>query len=117
MLANKLALLPHLTTFSLTKGHKYRDEDMIYSALRILRYNPRLKQIMIRWVRQACPNHCKQIGTYDVTFDDHGKPVGLVVREKGVWIIGKDFFRRYRYHLSAGWDKHNDKKGLSGLLR
>ncbi|KAF8188960.1 hypothetical protein BJ912DRAFT_1022422 [Pholiota molesta] len=74
-LITRLHLLPDLKRFSLTKGHKYIDESMLSTALRILKYNPRLKQINIRWARERCPNHLKQEGTYDVA---------LVIAERGI---------------------------------
>ncbi|TFK71967.1 hypothetical protein BDN72DRAFT_876816 [Pluteus cervinus] len=43
-LASLLYLLPNLKVFSLTKGHKYRDETMLQSALRVLKVRPGLKQ-------------------------------------------------------------------------
>ncbi|KAJ3996911.1 hypothetical protein F5050DRAFT_1807294 [Lentinula boryana] len=114
-LAAHLPLLPHLRTFSLTKGHKYVGDDssMLSTVLRIIRANskakscltsnpnPELKQINIRWAREKCPNHLKQEGTYDVVRQwdaNHTRViVGLEVYEKGITLLGKVFTRRYRY--------------------
>ncbi|KAF8637032.1 hypothetical protein AX16_010887 [Volvariella volvacea WC 439] len=65
-LSTLLRLLPNLKTFSLTKGHKYRDDTMLQNALQIIRDNQNLKQVNIRWAREKSPNHLKQEGTYDV---------------------------------------------------
>ncbi|KAJ7859779.1 hypothetical protein B0H14DRAFT_2745971 [Mycena olivaceomarginata] len=77
-LARALRLLPRLQTFALTKGHRYADESMRRSALRVfsalLTSDPgadsaapraRLSQVSIRWARAACRNHLKQEGTYE----------------------------------------------------
>ncbi|KAF7372077.1 F-box domain-containing protein [Mycena venus] len=89
-LALALRLLPRLRTFTLTKGHRYADESMRRSALRlfsalllrssgagaaaadssqVLTSNfkspaSRLAQVSVRWARGACRNHLKQEGTY-----------------------------------------------------
>ncbi|KAJ7433620.1 hypothetical protein B0H11DRAFT_2208813 [Mycena galericulata] len=92
-LARALRLLPRLRAFALTKGHRYVDESMRASALRVWRAlavpvspashshassepatdpdleleEPRapLTQVSIRWARAACRNHLKQEGTYE----------------------------------------------------
>ncbi|KAF8171023.1 hypothetical protein K438DRAFT_1853153 [Mycena galopus ATCC 62051] len=85
-LAWSLRLLPGLHTFALTKGHRYADESMRRSALRIFTTvhavtsqsgiqsedstgieSPasRLRQVSIRWARASCRNHLKQEGTYE----------------------------------------------------
>ncbi|KAJ7436002.1 hypothetical protein B0H11DRAFT_2207375 [Mycena galericulata] len=92
-LARALRLLPRLRAFALTKGHRYVDESMRASALRVWRAlafpvspasHPRassepatdpdveleeprapLTQVSIRWARAACRNHLKQEGTYE----------------------------------------------------
>ncbi|KAF7369538.1 F-box domain-containing protein [Mycena venus] len=92
-LARALRLLPQLRTFALTKGHRYADESMRRSALRVFNvlllrnpgagaaaadssqvttsssnfksFVPRLTQVSIRWARAACRNHLKQEGTYE----------------------------------------------------
>ncbi|KIK52077.1 hypothetical protein GYMLUDRAFT_180601 [Collybiopsis luxurians FD-317 M1] len=112
-LASHLPLLPHLRTFSLTKGHKYIGDDssMLRTALRIIRgtskgkfksANPELRQINIRWAREKCPNHLKQEGTYDIVrrwdVDQASIIVGVDVYEKGITALGKVFTRRYRYN-------------------
>ncbi|KAF8964515.1 hypothetical protein BDZ97DRAFT_1660197 [Flammula alnicola] len=101
-LITQLKLLPDLKHFSLTKGHNYIDENMISTALRILKYNPGLKQINIRWARERCPNHLKQEGTYDVLTDPDGRPEALMVVERGIPLIGVPFLRRYRYKIDKG---------------
>jgi hypothetical protein len=93
-LARALRLLPKLHTFALTKGHRYADESMRRSALRIFNAlapsasvtanqnqdqtsssktttdapMPRLTQVSVRWARAACRNHLKQEGTYERVF-------------------------------------------------
>ncbi|CAA7270550.1 unnamed protein product [Cyclocybe aegerita] len=101
-LITQLHLLPHLKRFSLTKGHKYIDENMLSTALRVLKYNPSLKQISIRWARERCPNHLKQEGSYDIISDDEGQPEALMVVERGIPIVGSPFLRRYRHRLEGG---------------
>ncbi|KAH9476327.1 hypothetical protein JR316_0011902 [Psilocybe cubensis] len=101
-LITQLYLLPSLKRFSLTKGHKYVDESMLSTALRILKYNPALKQINIRWAREKCPNHLKQEGCYDVVVDKHGRPEALAVVERGIPLWGVPFLRRYRHRLDKG---------------
>lgn len=95
----QLHLLPHLKRFSLTKGHKYMDESMLATALRILKYNQSLKQISIRWARERCPNHLKQEGTYEVFTDFDGLPEYLMVVERGIPLLGAPFVRRYKHKL------------------
>ncbi|KAJ3562318.1 hypothetical protein NP233_g9653 [Leucocoprinus birnbaumii] len=105
-LIKQLHLLPDLKRFSLTKGHTLRDESMLETALLILRYNPRLKQINVRWAKERCPNHLKQEGSYDVVADSDGRPVSLVVLERGIPLMGKPFTKRYKVdvpRLGEGW--------------
>ncbi|TFK37842.1 hypothetical protein BDQ12DRAFT_607081 [Crucibulum laeve] len=100
-LIKQLHLLPELRNFSLTKGHDYIDEEMMDSALRILKYNPRLQQINIRWARERCPNHLKQEGTYDVlSTDEEGNAKVLMVTEKGIPLVGPAFERKLEYDLA-----------------
>jgi hypothetical protein len=107
-----LPLLPHLRSFSLTKGHKYIRDDpsMLRTALRVIRAtthpgskisaNPQLRQVNIRWAREKCPNHLKQEGTYDI--ERIGSDIsGVVAQEKGINVLGKVFTRRYRYGFRA----------------
>ncbi|PPQ85300.1 hypothetical protein CVT24_006411, partial [Panaeolus cyanescens] len=97
-LISQLHLLPNLKRFSLTKGHKYIDESMLATALRILKRNPGLKQINIRWARERCPNHLKQEGTYDVVVDGRtGVPEAVGVFERGIPLVGKPFVRKFRH--------------------
>lgn len=113
-LTEHLPLLPHLRTFSLTKGHKYirDDSSMLATALRLIRSskrnsgssnsaNPELRQVNIRWAREKCPNHLKQEGTYDIIRqwdgDQSSVVTGVEVYEKGINVLGKIFTRRYRY--------------------
>ncbi|KIM38487.1 hypothetical protein M413DRAFT_447723 [Hebeloma cylindrosporum] len=105
-LVTQLHLLPSLKRFSLTKGHKYTDENMITTALRILKYNPSLKQINIRWARERCPNHLKQEGCYDVVADLDGRPDALMVVERGIPLFGAPFSRRYRHRIESNGDKN-----------
>ncbi|KAJ7610736.1 hypothetical protein DFH06DRAFT_1308611 [Mycena polygramma] len=94
-LGRALRLLPKLRTFALTKGHRYADESMRASAIRVFNAlaasapwgsgsgsksptpvnleddfvdpapRARLTQVSIRWARAACRNHLKQEGTYE----------------------------------------------------
>ncbi|KAF8975712.1 hypothetical protein BDQ17DRAFT_1339883 [Cyathus striatus] len=93
-MSHLLSTLPHLknlTHFSLTKGHKYIDEPMLSTAIQLTKANPTLKQINIRWVRERCPNHLKQEGSYEVL------PCGSVVLvERGIMFVGRSFERRGR---------------------
>lgn len=103
-------LLPKLLRFSLTKGHRYLDEGMLDTALRIIRVVPKLKQINIRWAREQSPNHLKQEGSYDVVCDDTtGSPIGLAAVEKGISLVAGPFRRRYQRSLTplmgAEWQK------------
>jgi hypothetical protein len=75
---------------------------MITTALRILKYNPSLKQINIRWAKEQCPNHLKQEGCYDVVDGSDGRPDALMVVEKGIPFLGVPFFRRYRHRIEKG---------------
>ncbi|KAF9456661.1 hypothetical protein BDZ94DRAFT_331836 [Collybia nuda] len=100
-LLTQLHLLPDLKRFSLTKGHQYRDESMLQSALHIMTHSRGLKQINIRWAREKSPNHLKQEGTYDITHDDRGRPVALMVVERGIPLLGPPFYRRYKHKIKA----------------
>jgi hypothetical protein len=84
---------------------------MITTALRILRYNPSLNQINIRWARERCPNHLKQEGSYDVITDRDERPEALVVVERGIPFFGGSFVRRYRYRLDKGGG-YGERKAL-----
>jgi len=75
---------------------------MMSTTLRILKHNPNLKQINIRWAREQCPNHLKQEGSYDVITDRDGHPEALNVVERGIPLVGAPFYRRYRYKLERG---------------
>lgn len=104
-LIRQLHLLPDLRRFSLTKGHTYRDENMVETALLILRHNQRLRQINVRWAKERCPNHLKQEGSYDVVTDGDGKPVTLIVLERGIPFVGKPFTKKYKVDIKSfeGW--------------
>jgi hypothetical protein len=104
-LIGQLYLLPDLRRFSLTKGHTYRDESMVETALLILRYYPKLRQINVRWAKERCPNHLKQEGSYDVTADSDGNPISLLVLERGIPMVGKPFTKRYKVDIKTfdGW--------------
>lgn len=79
---------------------------MLDTALQVLRSFPDLKQINIRWAREKSPNHLKQEGSYDVDHDEEGRPVALMVMEKGIPLVGKPFYRRYRHEVKeGGWTK------------
>ncbi|KAF8886606.1 hypothetical protein CPB84DRAFT_1816707 [Gymnopilus junonius] len=116
-LISQLYLLPHLKRFSLTKGHKYIDESMLSTALRILKYNPGLKQINIRWARERCPNHLKQEGAYDVVPDKQGRPEALMVVERGIPLVGNPFLRKFRYGLYGGSGSGDGEEGGGGKRR
>ena len=64
----------------LTKEHKYSDENMITTILRILKYKPSLKEINICWEREQCPNHLEQEG-FDIA---DGRPDALMVVEREI---------------------------------
>ncbi|KAG6867373.1 hypothetical protein C0993_003650 [Termitomyces sp. T159_Od127] len=97
-LLSQLHLLPDLKRFSLTKGHSYRDESMLDSALLILKYKPTLEEIHIRWAREKAPNHLKQEGTYDITSIEN-QPSFITVHEQGIPLVGRPFYRKYKYIL------------------
>ncbi|KAJ6603610.1 hypothetical protein DFH09DRAFT_1124694 [Mycena vulgaris] len=106
-LARALRRLPRLRTFALTKGHRYADESMRASAVRVFRAvressaaqiqntdmdadmdaegsreeRPELEQVSVRWARAACRNHLKQEGTYERVLD--AVPSGLSPGTKG----------------------------------
>jgi hypothetical protein len=99
-LVSGLHLLPKLKRFSLTKGHKYLDESMLESAIRILKASPKVQQINVRWARERCPNHLKQEGNYDVMFDEEtGLPTSVVVLEKGIGLMGGPFCKKYKHAI------------------
>ncbi|CAK5272179.1 unnamed protein product [Mycena citricolor] len=118
-LARSLRLLPALRTFALTKGHRYADESMRSSALRI--YGalappadaaaaplPSLTSVSIRWARAVCRNHLKQEGTYErVCQTDQARAppaaVHLQVWERGIRAVGGPFERRHRVPLGKRW--------------
>jgi len=113
-----LHLLPRLKRFSLTKGHKYGDEAMLSTVLRIFKSCPKLIQVNIRWARERCLNHLKQEGVYDVIEWEDGKgtvegrpPKTLMVFERGIPLIGKPFSRRYKY-VFPGSAGGTGKRGL-----
>ena len=88
---------------------------MLDTALQVLRTCPGLKQVNIRWAREKSPNHLKQEGSYDVEHDEEGMPVALMVIEKGIPLMGKPFYRRYRHViLSRGWTRRVKLKLLGG---
>ncbi|KAJ7077537.1 hypothetical protein B0H15DRAFT_789607 [Mycena belliarum] len=65
-LARALRCLPRLRSFALTKGHRYADESMRASAVRVFKALAlELTQVSVRWARAACRNHLKQQGTYE----------------------------------------------------
>ncbi|KAG9220200.1 hypothetical protein CCMSSC00406_0007105 [Pleurotus cornucopiae] len=129
-LSSLLSLLPDLKTFSLTKGHKYRDETMLQSALQIVKDNPRLTQINVRWARETCPNHLKQEGTYDIVHSNidldgdlgeggHGNrqatknvPTSINVFERGLTVVGKSFTRQYSVNLRPKGKLATLKRGV-----
>ncbi|KAJ7060862.1 hypothetical protein C8F01DRAFT_1141091 [Mycena amicta] len=113
ILARALRALPYLRAFALTKGHRYADETMRASAVRIFRAvagpaaQTRLEQVSVRWARAACRNHLKQEGTY-------GRIVGPCAKtqqqpespeieawERGLRAVGRAFERKYRFSLTA----------------
>ncbi|KAJ7580253.1 hypothetical protein C8J56DRAFT_1169471 [Mycena floridula] len=98
-LSSLLHHLPDLKTFSLTKGHKYLDEPMLDSALRLIRRNPtlQLQQVNIRWAKEKCPNHLKQEGSYDIIRDENGRVTSVSVFERGITMLGTTFSRRYSH--------------------
>jgi hypothetical protein len=107
-LTSQLYLLPHLRSFALTKGHRYADEAMLRSALRVYcapRVPPRLAQVSIRWARAKCRNHLKQEGQYDLVHDSvPGKTDDvrvIEVWERGLRAVGGVFDRRSRYVLGG----------------
>ncbi|KAJ7250961.1 hypothetical protein C8J57DRAFT_1666799 [Mycena rebaudengoi] len=105
-LTSQLYLLPHLRSLALTKGHRYADEAMLRSALRVYRaprVPPRLAQVNIRWARAKCRNHLKQEGQYDLV---HNSVAGktdnvrvIEVWERGLRAVGGAFDRRLKYVL------------------
>ncbi|KAG6830783.1 hypothetical protein H0H87_007127 [Tephrocybe sp. NHM501043] len=103
-LLSQMDWLPDLKHFSLTKGHRYKDESMLDSALLILRFKPTLEQINIRWARETAPNHLKQEGTYDI-ISKLGQPLYIMVHEQGIPLLGRPFDREYKHIVS-----------LSGLM-
>jgi hypothetical protein len=107
-LTSQLYLLPHLRSFALTKGHRYADEAMLRSALRVYRaprIPPHLAQVSICWARAKCRNHLKQEGQYDLVHDSvPGKTDDLQVIEVwecGLRAVGGVFDRRSRYVLGS----------------
>ncbi|KAG6809737.1 hypothetical protein H0H92_014941 [Tricholoma furcatifolium] len=97
-LASDLSQLPELKRFGLTKGYSYRDESMLEDALLILRANPSLQEITLRWARESSHNHLKQAGVYEITSQD-GMPEYIMVHEQGIPLFGPPFERRYKYYL------------------
>jgi hypothetical protein len=75
---------------------------MLDTALQVLEACPRLKQINIRWAREKSPNHLKQEGSYNVDHDDEGRPVVLMVTEKGIPLLGNPFYRQYKHTVKSG---------------
>ncbi|KAK0490092.1 hypothetical protein EDD18DRAFT_1080569 [Armillaria luteobubalina] len=100
-LSAMLGLLPALKTFSVTKGHRYGErEKMRDTAVGVVRHNPGLSQVNVRWARERCRNHLKQEGTYDVIKgNDGGQVERLGVYERGVTAWGAIFKRRYVYEV------------------
>jgi hypothetical protein len=92
---------------------------MLDTALLILKYNPRLRQINVRWAKERCPNHLKQEGSYDVITDNDANPTALVVLERGIPIVGKPFTKRYRVDIRSleGWRGRVRKVGSVGWLK
>ncbi|KAJ2932421.1 hypothetical protein H1R20_g4665, partial [Candolleomyces eurysporus] len=102
-LLSGLYLLPELKRFSLTKGHKYFDEPMLETAMKVVRQAPKVKQVNLRWARERCPNHLKQEGSYDVVcHEETGMPCALNVVEKGIALVGGPFFRQYQHTFNLG---------------
>ncbi|KAF7288181.1 F-box domain-containing protein [Mycena chlorophos] len=127
ILARSLRSLPYLRSFALTKGHRYADESMRASAIRIFRAvagpaaQTQLEQVSVRWARAACRNHLKQEGTYarvtpsvaaarsagdHVNTRDNGKgepgqDPEIEAWERGLRAVGGAFERKYRFVLTA----------------
>ncbi|KAJ6609408.1 hypothetical protein B0H10DRAFT_1813767 [Mycena sp. CBHHK59/15] len=119
-LAAHLHLLPHLRSFTLTKGHRYADESMLRSALRVLRapgVSPRLAQVSVRWARAKCRNHLKQEGQYDVVTVGVGGERTVEAWERGLRAVGAAFERRYRYTLVGGDGDAGSGGGGFALMR
>jgi len=90
---------------------------MLDTALQVLRYSPGLKQINIRWAREKSPKHLKQEGSYDIDHDDEGRPVVVMVMEKGIPLVGRPFYRRYRHVVkSGGWMRRVRLSRMGRLL-
>lgn len=102
----QLYRLPSLKRFSLTKGHKYLDESMLSTAMRILKHTPALRQVNIRWAREQCPNHLKQEGSYDVVLGRDARPESVAVVERGIPLVGRPFCRRFK--VGIGFGKYNE---------
>jgi hypothetical protein len=100
-LLSGLHLLPDLKRFSLTKGHKYFDETMLETAMKVVRQAPKVKQVNLRWARERCPNHLKQEGSYDVVHEETGM-CAMNVIEKGIALVGGPFFRQYQHTFNLG---------------
>ncbi|THV03375.1 hypothetical protein K435DRAFT_651502 [Dendrothele bispora CBS 962.96] len=127
-------MMKGLKTFSLTKGHCYRDDwGMLRSALTILEvcewYGVELDQVNVRWAREKCPNHLKQEGVYDIVRERNrgervgegggeGEIVGVDVFERGITMPGGVFKRRYRYKCGYVYkDKDKERDGDGALSR
>lgn len=91
---------------------------MVETALLILRHNQRLRQINVRWAKERCPNHLKQEGSYDVVTDNDGRPVTLIVLERGIPFVGKPFTKKYKVDIKSfeGWRGKVRKVQSAGWL-
>ncbi|KAF7332322.1 F-box domain-containing protein [Mycena kentingensis (nom. inval.)] len=119
ILSRALRSLPYLRSFALTKGHRYADETMRASAVRIFRavagpaVQTRLEQVSVRWARAACRNHLKQEGTYARLLPmppttstaalarDKEPTAEIEAWERGIRAVGGAFERKYRFALTA----------------
>ncbi|KAF7316040.1 F-box domain-containing protein [Mycena indigotica] len=106
ILARALRALPYLRAFALTKGHRYADETMRASAVRVFRAvagpasQTRLEQVSVRWARAACRNHLKQEGTYARVAPSYSG-AEIDAWERGLRAVGGAFERKYRFALTS----------------
>ncbi|KAF8192526.1 hypothetical protein BJ912DRAFT_962263 [Pholiota molesta] len=121
-----LQIMPNLESFSLTKVHKYNDDDPLKNAAHVVAENPHIKNFTIRMTHDSwfspMRGRIKHLGTYEVLGDiptpstEHDSPTGspttygpaipapittvLLVHEYGQRnITNKDYSRHLIHHI------------------
>ncbi|KAG7448961.1 uncharacterized protein BT62DRAFT_887406 [Guyanagaster necrorhizus] len=93
----------HLQSIILTKMHSPEDEKMLTTATQIIRENPHLRKFTLRYSQESWQStkgiRPRQVGEYEVGFDEKGNPSTLMVYEWGVNSFSARYTQRYTHEL------------------